>query len=558
MQFFEEHIRKILAKHTKAAPGAFRLEIPPSQEFGNYALPCFSLTKIAKSAPSAIAKDLHEKILPDEIIERTEVKGPYLNFFIRQALFAEKIIQLIQTNEFRRVPRKNNTVMVEFFHANTHKAVHIGHIRNICLGESLSRILEQRGSTVIRVNYQGDIGPHVAKCLYGLLHSKEKPPLRHRGVWLGKVYSRAHELAKDPKVQEELRTINKNLYAGDPKIIKLWKKTRKYCLDDFEELYREFDVKFKRLYFESEVEKHGIELAKHLLAEGIAKESEGAVIVDLKSYGLSVYVLLTKDKHAVYHTKDLALAELKAKEYPRVDLSIHVVGKEQELYFRQLFKTFELINSPMKGKSHHVIYGLVMLPEGKMSSREGTVVLYDDLIQTMLKRASQEVAKRHSWTKKKIEESAKAIAFGALKYSMLSRENNREIIFDWDTALSFEGETGPYIQYAYARICSILRKCKRGAKPNFGLLNSEKELGLLSALAGFPGAVEHAAQNYSPHTVANYAYTVAKAFSEFYTSNRVIQEDKALEAARISLITSTKAVLEESLRLLGITAPQEM
>src|SRR3990167_7389663 len=144
----------------KAAPGAFRLEIPPSQEFGNYALPCFSLTKIAKSAPSAIANDLHEKILPDEIIERTEVKGPYLNFFIRQALFAEKIIQLIQTNEFRRVPRKNNTVMVEFFHANTHKAVHIGHIRNICLGESLSRILEQRGSTVIRVNYQGDIGPH--------------------------------------------------------------------------------------------------------------------------------------------------------------------------------------------------------------------------------------------------------------------------------------------------------------------------------------------------------------------------------------------------------------
>jgi len=556
---FEQEIIKLLKKETKLKE--IKLEIPPDLNLGDYAFPCFQLSKQYKKNPVEIAKELTNKLKPTKNIKDIKATGPYLNFFINKSKLTEDTIKQIlkEKDKYGKGKKKNKTLMLEFFHANTHKGVHIGHIRNVSLGEATSRVLEFDGYNVIRANYQGDIGPHVAKCLWGYLNLKKKVPKDHKGVWLGKIYAEANKKARqNEKIQDEIREINKKLYSKDKKITELWKKTRKYCLDDFNNFYKTFGVKFNRLYFESQVEKKGVEIAKQLLKKGIAKESEGALIVDLNKYNLGVYVILTSDGHAVYHTKDLALAELKLKEY-KIDKSIHVVGKEQETYFNQLCKTFELTKSKLANKSMHLVYALVMLPEGKMSSREGNVILYEDLIQNMLKIAEKEIKSRHKKiSRKELEKRKQQIAFAALKFSMLNRENNKQIIFDWNKALKFEGETGPYIQYAHARINSILKKSKIKSKTDFNLLKTPEEINLIKLLRSFPEVIEEASKHYKTSLVANYSLKLAQSFSEFYEKNQVIKAEENIRNARLNLIKAVKQVLRNSLFLLGIEAPDEM
>jgi len=557
---FEQEIIKLLKKETKLKD--IKLEIPPDLTMGDYAFPCFQLSKKYKKSPKDIASDLQDKINLTKNIIKIQSEGPYLNFFINKSKLAENTIKQILKQKDKYGSSnigKKKKVMIEFFHANTHKAVHIGHIRNICLGESISRILEFSRYKVIRVNYQGDIGPHVAKAIWGYLNTKEKLPKQQKGIWLGNLYALANkESKKSKKIQQEINEINKKLYSKDPKITKIWKTTRNYCLKDFQEIYKDFGVKYNRLYFESEVEKKGIQIAKQLLKKKIAKKSEGAIIVDLEKYNLGIYIALTKEGHAVYHSKDLALAELKTKEY-KLDQSIHVVGKEQELYFLQLFKTFELIKSKLANKSKHLIYGLVMLPEGKMSSREGNVVLYQDLIEKTLLATEEEIKKRHTrLSKKELEKRKKQIAFAALKFSMLNRENNRQIIFDWDKAIQFEGETGPYIQYAHARINSILKKTKKPKKANYEVLQKPEETKLIQLLEKFPKIVSDAAKNYKANTISNYALNLAQSFNEFYEKNQILKEEKEIKVARLTLILAVKQVIKNALNLLAIEAPDKM
>src|SRR3989338_2170318 len=254
--------------------------------------------------------------------------------------------------------------MVEYFHANTHKGVYIGHVRNICLGESLCRMLEFSGSKVVRVNYQGDIGPHVAKCLWGILNLKEKvgvPPQQNRLRWLGNVYVEANKLIEgNEQLEAETKQLLLRIYSGDKELNKLWKETRQWCLDEFNDMYRDFGVNYNEFYFESEVEFEARKISQQLLKDGVAKESDGAIIMDLKPYMLGVFILLTKDGTALYSSKDIALARKKISKY-KLDRFVHVVGREQELHFKQLFKTLELIGSKEKefaAKTYHLIYRL--------------------------------------------------------------------------------------------------------------------------------------------------------------------------------------------------------
>ena len=342
--------------------------------------------------------------------------------------------------------------------------------------------------------------------------------------------------------------------------MKIWKKTRQYCFDDFNEFYKEFGVKFKRLYFESEVEEIGKKIVERILKKGIAKESEGAVIINLEKYELGIYVLITKEGNALYSTKDLGLAELKQKEF-KFDKSIHITGAEQTMYFKQLFKTFELIKSPIAKKSLHIPYALVMLPEGKMSSRAGTMVLFDELREKLLSTAEKVIKEKHKrLQKKEIVKRAKQIAFAALKFSMINRENNKELIFDWARALDFEGETGPYIQYAHARICSILRKHNKKVdnKINFNILKEKEEIEIIKKLSVFPEIVEKAGNSFKPSMVSNYIYSVAKSFNEFYHRHNILKEKEELKKARLLMVYCVKQVIENGLRLMGIEAPERM
>jgi arginyl-tRNA synthetase len=560
---FRDKIVSLLVKETKLKKEEVSqlLEVPPDEKLGDYAFPCFVLAKRLKKSPVQIAAELAEMKKPS-FIERIEANGPYVNFFVHVPALAEDVLKTIVKEKKKYGSSKGKeTVMVEFFHANTHKGVHVGHIRNISLGAALCNILENVGMKVIRVNYQGDIGPHVAKCLWGYQHFNEKEPKEHRGVWLGKIYAKASEKSEEnPKIQNEIKELNTKIYEHDGEIEQLWKKTRKWCLDDFEYFYKQFGVKYDRLYFESETASIGIIAFKKVLKKGVAKESEGAVIVDLKKHGLDVYVGITSAGNPTYHAKDMGLAELKQKEFT-FDKSVHVVGSEQELYLRQVFKTFELMKSPMAKKSYHVSYGLVNLPEGKMSSRLGTMVLYSNLYGELMRLAVEEIKKRHEkLSVREVTRRAEMITFGAIKFSMIARENHKTITFDWEKALDFEGDTGPYVQYSHARACSILRKAKQkiSTSVHYESLSTGHEKKVITKLASFGLVVSEAAEHYKPHVVAFYLLELAQAFNEFYHACPVISDVEEVMKARLLLVDAVRQVLENGLGLLGIEAPEEM
>lgn len=556
---FKKEIIKLLADYIILSQKEIStfLSVPPDPKLGDYAFPCFKLGN-----PKEEAEKLKKQIKLPNFVSGIQVVGPYLNFYLNKVFLAEETLKTISKEKENYGKSKGKgTIMVEFFHANTHKGVHIGHLRNISLGSSICNLLEAVGKKVIRVNYQGDIGPHVAKCLWGYLKFKEKKPTKHKGIWLGKLYAKASQKAKGKEeFEDEIKEINKKLYEKDKSLLELWKKTRKWCLDDFNDFYKKFGVKFDRLYFESEVAEIGKKEVKKMLNQGIAKESEGAIVVDLKKYDFGVYVAITNQGTATYHAKDLGLAQLKLKEF-KFDKSLHVVGSEQQLYFQQVFKSFELMRYPLAGKGEHLSYGLVMLPEGKMSSREGTMVLYDNLYSELLKLSKEEIKKRHKGlTSKEIEQRAEMIAFAALKYGMIARENSRNIVFDWQKSLDFEGDTGPYIQYAHARCASILRKAKQeiDTKIHFESLSTEHEKKLILHLYKFSETVGMAAEQYKPYLITKYLLDLAQYFNEFYHNCPVISDLTEVMHARLLLVSCVKQVLANGLNLLSIEAPEEM
>jgi arginyl-tRNA synthetase len=539
------------------------LERPPQIIDADLSFPCFILAKKKKKNPAEIAKDIASKIKPRGFVRLAVAMGPYVNFHLDWKRLGGELLKKVlkEKEKYGHLKAGKEKVMVEFFHLNTHKAFHIGHVRNIITGESLSRILEFSGKKVIRANYQGDIGPHVAKCLWGFLKThKGKAPSKNQGLFLGEVYAKANQKARDnEKIQKEIREINKSLYAGDPKLMPVWKKTRQWSLDYFDSVYKEFSTHFDRFYFESEMEGPGKKLAQDLLKKKIAKKSEGAIVIDLKKEGLGVLVLITGDGTPLYHIKDFILARIQAKESP--SSIIHVVGSEQSLYFRQLFKALESISPAIAKKERHLSYGLVNLPSGKMSSRTGTIITYEDLREKLLEKSLSETKKRNKKASKKtLEETSRTVMMGALKYDMIKTSPEKVIVFDWDRALSLQGNTGPYLQYTHARACSILRKAKAKKIPKFdpSLLTDKEEKALLRILLRFSESVAASERDLRPHYIANYAYDLATRFNEFYETLPVIKAEKKIMNARLALTECVRIALKNSLNLLGINAPERM
>ena len=530
---------------------------PPDFKLGDIATPLsFELAKKLKKNPILIAKEIAENIILPEGVARAETSGGYINFFFDRNYFSKKTVERIigEADLYGKGEKKKEKVMVEYSQPNTHKSFHIGHLRNVCLGDALANIMGFSGYETVRANYIGDVGAHVAKCLWGYMKFYDGViPDHNKGDFLGKVYSESdNKLKESEEYQEEYKIVLKNLYEGDKKTLDVWKMTRDWSLEEFNRIYQELGVNFDIFLYESEVKDEGTKIAHELLDKGVAKNKEGAVIVDLKEFGLDEFVILRSDGTALYSTKDLALAERKFQDF-KIDRSLYVVGSEQKFYFKQLFKTLELMGFSQAKKCFHLSYELVMLEEGKMSSREGNVVLYSELKDVVKKEALNQVRERNISNADTISE---IVTIGALKYSMM-KDNNKRIVFNWKKALDFEGDTAPYIQYAHARASSILKKI---GELNSGLgiddLN-EKEYKLVSLLSEFPEVVERASIDYRPDFVSNYVYDVAKCFNEFYHECHVLNAETNKEF-RASLVRATKIVLNNALGLLGIKAPEEM
>jgi len=535
------------------------LEIPPSIEMGDYSFPCFTLAKELKQDPNQIAIELRTKIGNSfKGFQDIQTSGPYVNFFIDRISFAKKILSESVKENFGKMDlEKREKIMIEFSQANTHKAFHIGHIRGTCLGESLARIIEFCGNQVIRANYQGDTGMHIAKWIwcYKKYHPKEK--IKKDESWIASIYVDAiKRLARNKSLQKQVEEINKKLTTGDDnELTALWEKTRKFSLDSFEEIYKELNTNFDIYFFESEQEKKSIEIIDELLKNKIAEISEGAVIINLEKYNLGVWVLLRKDKTVLYSAKDLVLAKEKFQKY-KLSKSIYVVANEQNLHLQQLFKTLELIGFDEIKKLQHVSYGMIRFPHGKMSSRTGDNILYSDFIKEVMTYAKEGIIKREKISKNKLKERTLKISMAAIKYSMLKQSPNKNIIFNKKDALNFEGDTGPYIQYSYARASSILKKIKKKKNQSTIINLEQKELELIKKISLFPEIVLASYKNLNPSLIANYSYQLAQIFNEFYHACPVIGSEQ--ESFRLEIIKSFRNVLKKSLNLLGIEALDRM
>ncbi|MBI4116311.1 arginine--tRNA ligase [Candidatus Pacearchaeota archaeon] len=554
------------------------VEIPPSSEMGDFAFPCFPLAAILKKNPAQIAIEIKKQIRVEKEFEKIVVSGPYVNFFVDKLNFSEKTIEEIlkKKNAFGKFSlAKKEKILVEFSQPNTHKAFHVGHIRGTSLGESISRILEFCGQKVIRANYSGDTGMHVAKWLwcYKKYHSREK--LSDNEEWIASIYVDAvRRLEEKPLLHAEVDEINLKLESKkDKKLYELWKKTRRHSVNSWKKIYKELNAKFDKYFFESGVEKRGKQISLELLKKGIAEKSDGAVIMDLKKYNLGVWVLLRSDGTVLYSAKDLALAGEKMKKY-RADKNISLHGSEQNLHFRQLFKTLEIMGIE-KEKFSDIAFDMVRLPSGKMSSRTGENILYSDFMKEIAEHAKMEIKKRQrnsltfssqsekmgrKISQKELDSRALKISIAAIKYSMLKQSANKVIVFDKKEALNFEGDTGPYLLYSYARAKSIIKKSKsfskNSGKPEKIKIIDEKEIELAKKFSQFPEIVKNSFENLNPAMIANYSYQLSQTFNEFYHSCPVLGSEK--QNFRIALVKSFVQVMENSFGMLGIVALEEM
>jgi arginyl-tRNA synthetase len=560
MADYKKKIINFLNKELKETLDENILKVPPSPEMGDYAFPCFILSKQLKKSPEEISKQL-KKLKTPNFISKLESNGPYLNVFLNQTEFIKNTTKIIlkEKEKYGQINLgKNKKVMIEFYNQNTHKVIHVGHLRNTVIGDFLVNLYNFTHHKAIPVSYLGDIGTHVAKSIWALekFHKKGKLP-NNKGKFLGEIYVKANkELEKNEKYKEEVSKTLKKLENGDPRLNKIWKETRKWSLDEFKEIAKQLNINIERYFLESEVEKPGQEIVDELIKKKLAYKDEGAILINLEKYKLKKFLLRKSDGTSLYSTKDLALAKIKFNEY-NVDESIYLTGDEQKFYFQQLFKTLELIG--FKKPMTHISHGLVKLKDGSnMSSRKGNVELYEDFYDKVLKKTIKDLKSRYkSWTKAKTEKIAKEIVIGAIKFTMLNQDSNKEVLFDIDKALSFEGDTCPYLQYSNARINSILKKVKPD-KPDYKLVKMQIEFRLIKKLADFPEIIQKSNEKNSPHTLTNYLLDLARTFNEFYHSCHINQSKKGLKGARIEIIKATQQVFTNAFSILNIPLPKEM
>jgi arginyl-tRNA synthetase len=459
--------------------------------------------------------------------------------------------------------------MIEFSQPNTHKELHVGHMRNACLGDALVRLLRYSGYDIISTTFPGDVGTHVAKCLwYMKYHNTEPIPETGKGEWIGRIYSRAHLKLEDetgtPKEaenREKLTMILHQLEAKSGEFYDLWKETRAWSIDLMNQVYNWAGIKFDVWYWESDVDSASVQYVKDLYQKGLLQKSEGAIGMNLEAENLGFCLLLKSDGTGLYATKDVELARRKFQDQ-HVEKNIVVVDMRQELHFKQVFKVLEKIGFPQAKDCFHLKYNFVELPDGAMSSRKGNIVPLLELVHRMEEAVKTNYLARYEseWSKAEIDLVASQVAQGAIKYGMLRMDTNKKIVFDMNEWLKIDGESGPFVQYSMARIQSLVRKLGPSSQNvKWDVLTHSAERKLMQALMNFHSIVLGSAENYKPHLLCTYLYETAKRFNLFYHECSIGQaETEDLKQARLALSEAVGVVLKKGLELLGIPTPEKM
>ncbi len=543
------------------------LVYPPNKEMGDLSLPCFSLAKSLGKNPPEVAE-----FLLKELTARLgnyfslQVAGPYLNFKVNLTYLTRVLLELEESggDYGQSSIGSGKRVMIEYSNVNTHKEYHIGHLRNLCYGDSVYKVLAACGYKAIPVSYINDFGIHVAKTLWAynefLSQGGDISKIKNKGQFLGKLYVEASQKLKEqPHFKEVVGFLMKKIESRQGEEYELWKKTRKWSIEQFAQIYDEMNIKFEHIFYENEFIEEGLKMVDELTQKGILKRSQGAIIADLSEYDLGVLIIVRSDGTALYPVADLPLAREKFEKY-KLDTSIYVVDNRQSLYFKQLFKVLELIG--YKQKMVHLAYDFVKLPEGMISSRTGNVITYEELYSRLCEKIEKETRERHpDWSSERIQRIVKILTVSTIKFEMLKVGAEQVIVFDINKALSFDGFTAAYLQYTVARINSILRKSE--ISPNFKQdyednLSEKEEHYLIIELAKFPLVIQKAALNYNPSEIAKYLFDLSRLFNDYYHRIPILKADEKTKNARLALITGLRQVIKNGLSLLGIAIVEEM
>ena len=550
----------LLARTTKLKKEEIEklIEIPPSQEMGDYAFPCFFLAAKLKMSPDEIALKIREKIGNFHETEFSDVQtqGPYVNFFLNRKSFARQVVWDVITqkkNYGRSSSGNKKKAVVEFSSPNIAKPFGVGHLRSTIIGNSIANIFEFSGYKVVRMNYLGDWGAQFGRLLAGYhKFGREKSLEKNPVDYLMKIYVKTTPKKYDVPAREWF----KRMEDGDRKALMLWKLFKGYTMDDFKKMYKLLKIKFDVYEGESNYNKKARELLQELKEKGIVKKSRGAYVIDLEKYGLGTAMIEKSDGTTLYATRDLAAAIDRYKRY-KFDKMVYEVGQEQKLYFMQLFKIMEILGYKWAKNCVHADHGLYLDKNGKrFRTRKGKTIFLRSIFDETLELAKKEIKKRDGKiSKKALEDRALKTAIAAIFYGDLKNNRSNNSIFNLKKFVSFEGDTGPYILYSYARASSIIKKIAVTEKFQVYELE-DKELELVKKLSQFPEVVISAQQSLNPSLIANYTYQLAQAFNEFYHVCRVIGSQQ--ETFRLALVQSFRQTLKNSMALLGIEVLEKM
>ena len=565
---FKNEIAKYIANATNIQQNEIEsfIEIPKDKNNGDYAFPCFRLAKILKKAPPVIAEEIKEKIEVDEkYITKIEIAGGYLNFYINKKIKIEELFKEFSENEEYGKSKigQGKNIIVEYSSPNIAKPFHIGHLRTTLIGNCLYRVYKYLGYNTTGINHLGDYGTQFGKMIeaykmWGKEYDLTEDPINK----MMDMYVKINDLCKkDEEVLERCRENFKLLENGDKYCTELWEKFKELSLKEFSKIYDILNVKFDSYAGESFYQDKMDEVIQILESKGRLTESNGAKIVDLEDRGINTPCIIQKsDGSTIYATRDLAAILYRARTYD-FDKCLYVVAYEQNLHFKQIFEVAkDLVDEKYWKGLEHISYGMVSLPTGKMSTRLGNVVKIEQLISETINKAKEIIEEKNPNLPDK-DEVAKKVGVGAIIFNTLASTNIKDQIFDWNVALNFQGETGPYIQYTYVRTRSVLEKIQEIPNANeikIEKLMDEYSLNLIDLLYNFEDILKQVTCKNEPGILARYLIDVAKNYSIFYNENKIICEDKELQNARVYLTNCVSRVLKQGANLLGIEMPEKM
>ena len=540
------------------------LEVPKKADMGDYAFPCFRLAKIYRKAPNLIAQDLKEKIDAGsyEIFSKIENVGGYINFFFDKEQFAKQIVDTISEENFGSSDiGEGKTICIDYSSPNVAKNFHVGHLRTTIIGNSLYKIYSKLGYHVERINHLGDWGTQFGKLIVAYKNWGSKEEVEKNGIAeLMKIYVKFHQEAeKDDSLNDQAREWFVKMEQGDEEALSIWQWFKDISLIEYKRIYKLLGMDFDHFTGESFYRDKTQGVVDQLNEKNLLVESEGAHIVPLDDYNMAPCLITKKDGSSIYATRDLAALFYRKNTY-NFDKCIYVTGLEQKLHFAQVFKVIELLGYDWYKDLVHVPYGLVSMEGGKLSTRNGNVIYAEEILHESINKIYEIIEEKNPDLPDK-ETVARQVGIGAILFNNLYNQRIKDVVFNWDKILNFDGETGPYVQYTYARCASVFRKVGDVQIPDeidYSVLTDDVTMNLLKDITRFPGIVKDAADKFEPFMIARFAVSVAQHFNKFYHDCQINVKEENVKMARLKVVQMTMKVIKDALELLGIECPEQM